>query len=371
MAGIYRRGKVYWARAQRHNRDERVSLQTTNRSVAQKRFREWIDELGATRWGDKPRRTFQETAERFVREHLTTLKPSSARRYGVSLKSLVVHFGNMTLDEIKSAALSEFEAARRLDGVRPGTIRRDLACLSSMLASASHWEWIEDGSNPVPSYLRRRGKRGLKEAPPRTRYLTLEEETQLLENATSAVREAITLAIDTGLRRDELFNLQWGQVDMERGIIATGTRTKSGRARHVPLPERSRHIVGTQSRHSQSGYVLLNPDTGKRYVAMEKGFKAAVRRSGLKDLRWHDLRRTAGCRWLQRDGRRMEEVSVLLGHSSVQVTEQRYAFLNGQEVAEILSGRTFPGTAATRTLQKNAAANGFLSEASRSLTPSI
>jgi integrase len=192
--------------------------------------------------------------------------------------------------------------------------------------------------------MRRRAKRGLKEAPPRTRYLTVAEEARLLDNATIAVRGAIALAIDTGLRREELFSLQWSQIDLARGTIFTTTKTKSGRARQVPLPDRSRTIVGTLVRYLDCAYVLVNPDTGNRYVAMEKGFKAAVRRAGLTGLQWHDLRRTAGCRWLQRDGKRMEEVSMLLGHSSVQVTEQRYAFLNAEAVAESLSSRTKTGT---------------------------
>jgi integrase len=55
-------------------------------------------------------------------------------------------------------------------------------------------------------------------------------------------------------------------------------------------------------------------------------------------------RRTAGCRWLQRDGKRIEEVSILLGHSSVKVTEQCYAFLEAEQVAASLSGRTKVGT---------------------------
>jgi integrase len=55
-------------------------------------------------------------------------------------------------------------------------------------------------------------------------------------------------------------------------------------------------------------------------------------------LVWHDLRRTAGCRWLQRDGKTMEEVSILLGHSSVTVTENCYAFLEAETVAESFSG---------------------------------
>lgn len=340
MAGLYRRGSVYWARAQRNGREYRRSLQTKDRAIAERRLREWLTDLEAVQWGDKPRRSFDEAAARFVREHLTTLKPGGAKRYGVSLKNLALHFGGKFLHEIKSAELSEFETARRTEGVSPSTIRRDLACLSSMLTSATEWEWIDDGSNPVPSYLRRRAKRGLKEAPARTRYLREDEEAELLREATPAVRTAITLAIDTGLRREELFSLKWNQIDLVRGLVATTTQTKSGRRRTVPLPERSRTIVGTLPRRLDSPYVLVNPDTGDRYVQMNKGLKAAARRAKINDLQWHDLRRTAGCRWLQRDGRSMEEVSTLLGHSSVMVTEQRYAFLEAEAVAEAISGRT-------------------------------
>jgi integrase len=123
------------------------------------------------------------------------------------------------------------------------------------------------------------------------------------------------------LRREELFSLRWTQVDLDRGIIRTTTKTKSGRPRSVPLPERSRSILPAFPGFDD--YVLINPETKKRYVQMNKGLKGAVRRAGIAPLQWHDLRRTAGCRWLQRDGKSMEEVSILFGHSSVQVTEQR------------------------------------------------
>lgn len=343
MAGLYRRGKVYWGRTQRQGREFRRSLQTTNRAVAEKRLRQWADELEGQAWGEKPRRTFDEAAAKFIREHLTTLKPGGAKRYGISLKNLARHFAGKGIDQIKTAELSAFETARRTDGLSAGTVRRDLACLSSMLTSAIEWEWIEDGGNPVPGYLRRRAKRGLREAPPRTRYLTESEETALLEHVTGNLRSAIILAIDTGLRLNELFSLQWSQIDFARGIITTTTKTKSGRARMVPLPDRSRTLVGTIVRRLDTAYVLVNPDTQTRYVQMGKGLEGARARAGVASFTWHDLRRTAGCRWLQRDRKSMAEVSMLLGHSSVQVTETRYAFLNAEEVAASI-GRTLSGT---------------------------
>lgn len=153
-----------------------------------------------------------------------------------------------------------------------------------------------------------------------------------------------TVDLPHRLRREELFSLRWNQIDPVRGIITTTKKTKSGRPRSVPLPDRSCSILPPFP--GVDDFVLINPETKKRYVQMNKGFKAAVRRSGIEHVQWHDLRRTAGCHWLQRDGKSMEEVSILLGHSSVQVTEQRYAFLESEKVAASISARTKTGTAA-------------------------
>lgn len=341
MADIYKRGKTWWARAQRDGRDERRSLKTADRRTAQARFRKWLQELdGAAFEGRK--HSYADAEERFVKEHLTTLKPKSAARYGVSLKQLAVEFGNKMLHEIGSAELSKFETRRRTDGVTTSSIRRDLACLSSLMTSAVDWEWLT--ANPVPAYLKRRAKRGLKEGQAHTRYLTEAEEQRLLEHASPEPRQAMTLAIDTGLRLNELFGLKWSQVDLEKGLISTGTATKSGRNRVVPVPARSAQILGSLKRYPKVPYVLVNPDTETRYVTMQTALRAARRRAGIAHVTWHDFRRTAGCRWLQRDGRTLAEVSMLMGHSSVLVTEKSYAFLNEEAVAMSISSRTKPGT---------------------------
>ena len=60
---------------------------------------------------------------------------------------------------------------------------------------------------------------------------------------------------------------------------------------------------------------------------MTRGLAGAAKRAGIKDLRWHDLRRTCGCRLLQEHRMRMEEVAKWLGHQSMGQTERAYAFL--------------------------------------------
>jgi integrase len=337
VATIYKRGQVYWARAQRSGREFRQSLKTGNRRAAEKRLQEWLDDLEAASWGDRPRIAFATAVKTFIIEYLPTLKPGAAKRYGVSLKWLGDKFGSGYLHEIGREELNSFEGWRRAIGASNPTIRRDLACLSSLFTFCEDKEWIDDGKNPVPGYMRRRAKRGLVEAPGRKRYLSEAEEEKLLSQATPAVRMAIMVAIDTGLRDQEQFTLTWPQINFQRGIIRTTTDTKNGRSRTVPLPERSAQVIAQiQAQQRFDKIATLNVfahEDGTRILRQVKGLKAAAKRAKISDLRWHDLRRTAGCRWLQRDKRSMEEVCKLLGQSSVAVTEKSYAFLEEETVA--------------------------------------
>jgi integrase len=327
--GIYKRGKQWWGRAQRNGKDRRTPLKTTSKTVAERRYRQWRDDLDAIAWGDKPRRRFDEASTRFVKEHLPTLRLSSAKRYGVSLDWLIDEFEGKFLDQLGTAALMEFERKRREAGAKPPTVRRDLACLSSIFGCCIEWEWCD--ANPVPAYMKRRKRRGLKEAPARTRYLSHFEEGALLANATPAVRTAIEFAIDTGLRRGEQFGLTWEKVDLQAKAIWLDGNTKSGKPRRVPLLPRTAQILAQMPRHIRSPYVFRHKN-GDRLNNMEKGLKGARRRAGVRALSWRDLRRTCGCRLLQDHGKSMEAVKEWLGHSSVLVTERHYAFLEFEHI---------------------------------------
>ena len=177
MAGIYKRGKTWWGRVQRGGQEFRESLQTRSESVARKRLGQWLDRLEAAAWGEKPLVTLNEIADRFIREHLPNIRHQSARRYGVSLAHLDRELGHMMLHTIGSAQLVEFETARRSAGVSAPTIRRDLACLSSLFGFAIEREIVD--VNPVPAFLKRARKRGLRESEARRRYLSHAEEQRV------------------------------------------------------------------------------------------------------------------------------------------------------------------------------------------------
>lgn len=336
MAGVYKRGETFWGRAQRDGKEYRFTLGTKDRRTAEKRLRQWLNEMDDSAWGDKPPRPWSAVWERFMREHFPTIKPNSATRYAVSLKNLSKVLDGKNIQHVTTALLSEFETLRRSEGASAPTIRRDLACLSCIMSYCEEWEWIDDGKNIVPAYMRRRRRRGLKEAPGRTRYLSVEEEAAVIGASTEPCRTAVIVSIDTGLREQELLGLTWPQIDFKNGTIRTGTKTKSGKERYAPLSQRSAQLLERRPRHIKSSFVFFHPD-GKRIARLNQGFEGAVRRAGLKDVRWHDLRRTFGCRRLQGEGcdvTSMQEVSAMLGHSSVAVTEKSYAFLDLEKTAQ-------------------------------------
>lgn len=326
---LYKRAGIWWGRKTYKGTRYRFSLETTSVRDAQSRYATKIAELTAEAWGEKPSRSFDEAAEKFVGEHLPRLKPSAANRYMISLRWLAENFAGVKLSDITRGPLYEFEQSRYRAGAAKPTIRRDLACLSSVISSARSWGWIDD--NPVPGYLSDRGKHGLKEGAPRTRYLDHGEEDRLLSAASDKLAEAAIFAIDTGLRKEEQFSLMRRHLDFSRKeILVDAAIAKSGRARRVPMTDRVLDMLRARSTSRISPYVFFAAN-GERYSPrsnyMLKQLKAAAARVGIEDLIWHDLRRTCGCRLLQDYDASMERVRDWLGHSSVSVTEQRYAFL--------------------------------------------
>jgi integrase len=328
------RGKTWWFRKTYKRNNFWYSLKTGNLGTAQDRRDAEIRKITAGEWDHGPKRSFNELAEKFALDHFPTLKPKSRKRYHTSLKHLLEQFDGTDIRDIGPKELKKFENWRRGHDVSSSAIRRDLACLSSMLSLAEEEEWLTN--NPVKAFLRARAKRGLREGEPRTRYLTQAEEDLVLQMAPPKAAQAIAFAIDTGLRTEEQFSLRWTEVDLNaRMITVRKDVAKSKRERRIPLVPRSLELLTRISEGGTDGYVFKTHE-GKRYSpispTMYEALQKAVKRAEIPHTSWHDLRRTAGCRWLQDYGLKMHKVSTLLGHSSVAVTERHYAFLEAEDI---------------------------------------
>lgn len=336
---LRKRGPVYWYRITRQGVSHEGSLETEQLGVAKERLEAVKRELTATRFGEKPRRTFDETARRFKAEHFRHLKPKSQKRYVVSLLSLADHFHGRFLDEIGSALLGDFERARLDQGVTTSTVRRDLACLSSLYSRAQEWEWVTH--NPIQPFLRGRSKAGLKEGAPRTRNLSLDEEAAMLPAAPPKSRDWFAFAIDTGLRKEEQASLLLTDLDFAANQLTVRAEVaKTGRERQVPLLPRAREIALRLTGERVGSVPLFVTTRGERYSqdspTLYEALRKACRRAKIAPASLHDLRRTCGCRLLQEHGLSFEKVSAWLGHTNVRITQERYAFLRIEDLHRAL-----------------------------------
>jgi integrase len=354
MANIYWRNGWAWARATVKGVERREPLGTRSKAEAQEYFEQFVAKIAAEKASNWTRKEtpFREAVRVFTDDHLPTLKVSSQGRYLQSLIELTPHFEGMTLQRISRGDLTTFVAARRKGGVKDSTIRRDLACLSSVFTIAADYELCD--ANPVLPFLRNKKKvKQLLEADFRTRHLSHMEELRLLRQARAEAEAlpegtprwhekfmllcGIALYIDVGLRAQELLMAEWSWVDLEmQAITVPASVAKSGKARTVPLVDRAMAILEHLPRHPTSPYVLWRCKTGKRFMDINKAIQRIARAADITDLHVHDLRRTCGCRLLQDWRMSMAKVSKWLGHASTEITEKRYAFLKVENLQEAI-----------------------------------
>jgi integrase len=188
----------------------------------------------------------------------------------------------------------------------------------------------------------------------RHRLLTLEEEKRLLDacqgereikyertlkGKTQEVKAKISvdnphlkamiiLAMDSGLRRGEIFKLHWQDIDFEINVIhVLGTNTKTERARIAPLSQRAKDEL---KKLKEIGY----NEQPFPFTDIKRSFATAKRIAGIDDLHFHDLRRTAITRWIQQ-GAPIALAGKLGGHSQLQTTMKHYTATDSSIVREI------------------------------------
>ena len=166
----------------------------------------------------------------------------------------------------------------------------------------------------------------LKENNRRLRYLSIEECQMLLKACDLHIRPIVTMALNTGMRKGEILGLTWDNVDLKHGFILLEQEdTKNGERREIPINAAVRGALQGVTRRLGVPYVFHDPETGKPYKDVKKGFNGACRRAGIKDFHFHDLRHTFASH-LVMAGQDLTTVKELLGHKTLAMT-LRYSHL--------------------------------------------
>lgn len=233
------------------------------------------------------------------------------------------------------------------------TINRHFAFLRHVLMLA-----VKDGKltrNPLTGF------KFLPEAR-RTRFLTDEELTRLHQLMKPEDWTLVAFAIETGLRREEQFNLRWDQVDLENAVL-TLPLPKGGKTRHVPLSEGAKAVLRALDSFLASPWVfpgIRKPDHPMDSRAfLRRSFEPALRQTGIQGACWHTLRHTAASRRIMA-GVDLVSVKEILGHRDIQTT-LRYSHLAPGHLQEAVNRGSLSGTV-TKTGTEESAENGEGSE---------
>lgn len=336
MATVYRRGKIWWVRFQWRGQEIRKSAHTTSKAEARRYLEDLLGNAARISRGGSVRRTYDEAMTRFMNEHLRDMKPSSARDYIFSIKTMSPHFSGLHLDEITKGRLSDFIDARRGEGVTPARIRRNLACLSSMFTHAIDWEWADE--NPVAAL----NKTKLKENKGRERYLNDDEISAALQQLNEPFKTIAMIAVGTGMRCGEILSLHWRDIDLDTGeIIIRDSKTGSGRV--CSMDDATVKLLSAQKPAHPTIMFLKASGKPPSNFDVSRVWARACEKAGIKDCRFHDLRHTYASRRVK-EGHDLYRIGKQLGHKAVQTTA-RYSHLQTDDLHKM--HRTKPGTSTT------------------------
>jgi integrase len=230
----------------------------------------------------------------------------------------------MELSVITPEHVSDFVNKRRKEGVKNSTVHKHLQVLRKMFNLAEDFGY-EVPKNPVKPY-----HFSSEEEYRRTRVLSDEEELRLMDEAAPHLKAVIQMALQTGMRLQEILKLKTEDLDFAQEVITIRPENnKTGKLDIIPLPHSIRSLVNRliEENAGRTEYVFnyldSRIDTLRPIKSIEHAFQAACRRAKIENLQFRDLRRTYGTR-LHEKGVDPLIIQRLLRHSSFRISEQVY-----------------------------------------------
>ena len=273
-------------------------------------------------------------------------------------------FGGTRLHEISPLRIDKWRGKKLEEGLSKSTLNRDLSALKAAMSKAVEWGLID--SNPVA-----KAKLYSLDDNASVRYLSPEEEARLraalfqrdeylrkrrsqfndwrrarhlepfpeigLDQFADHLHPIVLVALNTGMRRGEIFNLRWSAVDFAKASVeVAGPGAKSGKTRHIPLNNEAKGVLQRWRKQSGASDGLVFPGNGgARLTNVNHGWESLVKRAELDNFRFHDCRHHFASRLIMEDVP-LNTVRELLGHSDISMT-LRYAHLAPEHKAEAVA----------------------------------
>ena len=333
---IQKYGTKWYARVrwyfEKKRMEKTINLETGNKSVALKRFREVelfskdVMNANAPVWSwktcDKMDIYTQYDLQNAISDYLLYLetngdKDSTLDRAKCCLKNVIKALGcDILISEIDVDKIEYFKYHFK-DRLTKTGINIVLTRLKGLL------NWCKDVKGIISKAPKIRFIKVPKKAPA---YLTEENLNRImaLETLDSHYKQAFQMYLETGMRLREPFN---GNID-GKWLVIHPNDTKTGVYREISLKAIHISIIKDMKERMDNSDALFKTETDK----YSKVFKGVAKEIGREDLHFHNLRDTfAVMRYLET--RDIYQVSKELGHTSVKVTE-KYAAFNLRKLAQ-------------------------------------
>lgn len=303
------------------------STGTRNRKEAEALEAKWRAEIYQQQmWAETPDISYEEVMLHYLNSRPDTQSQRAREEDLLRAKTLNRFYAGKIMNQLSARDILAHRNLRARE-VSTGTINRELGQFSAAI-NRYNIDYEIELPNPVKG-------RKLKEPEGRIRWISKAESAALIAAAGQNPRapllvEFITLALNTGMRKQEMLGLEWRRVDLQNELIyLEAEHTKAGKRRTVPLNQNAKKtliaLMRFRAEHCPGSPWVFNTKKGARIGNMRRSFKTACDRTGIEDFRIHDLRHTYAA-WLVTAGIPLPEVRDLLGHAAIRMTE-RYAHL--------------------------------------------
>jgi len=329
---IYQRGSVWYIDYTFNGK--RIRYKVGGRIDAERELEKVRYELRERIHQPHKRLIFDNLLKEYQKWEKTHRGQSYSKRDMSKYKPLIAFFSGKRIDRITHADAEEYQR-RRVDGVlvihkknvSNTTVNHETGLLKRMFNKAVDWNYLK--INPL------RNLKKLKEPPGRVRYVKPDEWPKLLSECSPDLRDIVIFARHTGMRRGEIFNLQWIDVDWKNRRLTVRDR-KNNTTMIIPINDYVYRMLARIHNTTTSAYVFPGLD-GKRRYTLRTGFEAACRRAEITNLHFHDLRHTFGTD-LVNSGADISIVKQLMGHKSI-VSTMRYVHPTEERMRKVLENR--------------------------------
>ena len=329
MGRIYRRGQVWWVQYYRRGRLFRESSRSERKSAAtnllRKREGDIVDGRLPAQHVEKT--AFEDLARLYVQD-LEINRPEALPRAQIILAHFQNFFASFRAAEISTQRIGEYIAQRRSKGATNGTLNRELKGLGRMFRLAARQTPPMVLSLPYIPHLR--------EDNIRTGFLEHDGFLALRGALPDHQKVPLSFGYWTGMRRGEILDLRWEQIDLDRKILRLEPgSTKNKRGRTIPLMGDLPEVLSKWREQT----LLHWPSCpwvchfrGRRLARLNRAWKNACQRVGLEGKLFHDLRRTA-IRNMVRAGIPERVAMMISGHQTRSVFD-RYDIVNERDLQD-------------------------------------